>query len=49
MTTMVYFTSAGAAYCMPVESTRGVRRSTGMITLPRPESTSPESSPATRP
>ena len=36
MTTMVYFTSAGASYCMPVQSTRAVRRSTGMIALPAP-------------
>ena len=35
-------------YCMPVESTRGVRRSTGMVTLPAPEPTLPASSPATR-
>jgi chemotaxis signal transduction protein len=34
MTTMVCFTAAGAAYCMPVEATRAVRRTTGMITLP---------------
>ncbi len=36
MTTMVFFTSAGADYCMPVTSTRGVRRSTGMVALPAP-------------
>ena len=36
MTTMVHFSSGGAAYCMPVHSTRGVRRSTGMIALPAP-------------
>jgi chemotaxis signal transduction protein len=36
MTTMVHFTSGGAAYCMPVHSTRGVRRSTGMVALPAP-------------
>ena len=34
MTTMVCFTAAGAAYCMPVEATRAVRRTTGMVTLP---------------
>lgn len=34
MTTMVCFTAAGAAYCMPVTATRAVRRTTGMITLP---------------
>ena len=34
MTTMVCFTAAGAAYCIPVEATRAVRRTTGMITLP---------------
>jgi chemotaxis signal transduction protein len=34
MTTMVCFTAAGAAYCMPVEATRAVRRTIGMITLP---------------
>ncbi len=34
MTTMVCFTAAGAAYCMPVEATRAVRRSVGVITLP---------------
>jgi chemotaxis signal transduction protein len=31
---MVCFTAAGAAYCMPVEATRAVRRTIGMITLP---------------
>lgn len=36
MTAMVFFTSAGAAYCTPVESTRGVRRSIGMVALPAP-------------
>lgn len=36
MTTMVFFSTPAAAYCMPVESTRGVRRSTGMINLPAP-------------
>ncbi len=36
MTTMVFFSSAGASYCMPVESTRGVRRNSGMVTLPAP-------------
>ena len=34
MTTMVCFNAAGAAYCMPVDATRAVRRTTGMITLP---------------
>ena len=34
MTTMVCFTAAGGAYCMPVFSTRAVRRTTGMIALP---------------
>jgi chemotaxis signal transduction protein len=36
VTTMVNFTSGGAAYCLPVQSTRGVRRSTGMVALPAP-------------
>lgn len=36
MTTMVCFHSAGSAYCLPVESTRAVRRLTGMISLPAP-------------
>jgi chemotaxis signal transduction protein len=36
MTTMVFFSTAQAAYCMPVDATRGVRRSTGMVTLPAP-------------
>jgi chemotaxis signal transduction protein len=31
---MVCFQSAGAAYCMPVQATRAVRPTTGMITLP---------------
>jgi chemotaxis signal transduction protein len=36
MTTMVHFQSAGTAYCMPVDATRAVRRTTGMIALPAP-------------
>jgi chemotaxis signal transduction protein len=32
--TMVCFRAAGAAYCLPVEATRGVRSSSGMIVLP---------------
>jgi len=36
MTTMVCFRSAGTAYCMPVNATRAVRRSSGMIALPAP-------------
>jgi chemotaxis signal transduction protein len=36
MTTMVHFQAAGTAYCMPVEATRAVRRTTGMIALPAP-------------
>ena len=36
MTTMVYFTAGGTSYCVPVESTQAVRRSTGMIALPAP-------------
>jgi chemotaxis signal transduction protein len=31
---MVCFQAAGAAYCLPVEATRGVRPSSGMIVLP---------------
>jgi chemotaxis signal transduction protein len=31
---MVCFQAAGAAYCMPVEATRAVRRATGMVLLP---------------
>jgi chemotaxis signal transduction protein len=34
MRTMVCFQAAGAAYCLPVEATRGVRASSGMIVLP---------------
>jgi chemotaxis signal transduction protein len=34
MRTMVCFQAAGAAYCLPVEATRGVRTSSGMIVLP---------------
>lgn len=36
MTTMVCFRSGGAAYCIPVQATRAVRRITGMIALPAP-------------
>lgn len=36
MTTMVYFQSAGTAYCMPVDATCAVRRTAGMIVLPAP-------------
>jgi chemotaxis signal transduction protein len=36
MKTMVKFTAAGATYCLPVEVTRAVRSSFGMITLPDP-------------
>jgi chemotaxis signal transduction protein len=31
---MVCFQAAGAVYCLPVEATRGVRTSSGMIVLP---------------
>jgi chemotaxis signal transduction protein len=34
MTTMVCFQSSGAAYCMPVQTTRAVRPATGLILLP---------------
>ena len=34
MMTMVYFTSAGVAYCLPVESTRSVRTVSGLVVLP---------------
>jgi len=34
MATMVCFRASGAAYCVPVESTRSVRRATGMVALP---------------
>lgn len=36
MTTMVCFHAAGAAYCLPVDVTRAVLRSSGMIPLPAP-------------
>lgn len=36
MTTMVCFNSAGADYCVPVQATRAVRRTAGMIPLPSP-------------
>jgi chemotaxis signal transduction protein len=36
MTTMVCFESAGTAYCMPVDATCAVRRTSGMIVLPAP-------------
>ena len=36
MTTMVCFRSAGTDYCIPVNATRAVRRSSGMIALPAP-------------
>jgi chemotaxis signal transduction protein len=36
MTTMVYFESAGTTYCLPVDATRAVRRTAGMIILPAP-------------
>lgn len=36
MTTMVCFHSAGATYCLPVEATRAVRLSTGIVALPAP-------------
>jgi len=35
-TTMVCFQSAGTAYCMPVQATRAVRRTSGMVALPAP-------------
>jgi chemotaxis signal transduction protein len=34
MRTMVEFQVAGAAYCLPVEATRAVRSSVGMVTMP---------------
>lgn len=36
MTTMVCFESAGTAYCLPVDATCAVRRTSGMIVLPAP-------------
>lgn len=36
MTTMVCFQVSGTAYCLPVDATRAVLRSTGMISLPAP-------------
>jgi chemotaxis signal transduction protein len=36
MKTMVKFSAAGATYCLPVEVTRAVRSSMGMIELPAP-------------
>jgi chemotaxis signal transduction protein len=36
MTTMVCFRVAGAAYCIPVDATRAVRPTAGMIDLPSP-------------
>ncbi len=36
MTTMVCFESAGTAYCIPVQATRAVRRTSGMVPLPAP-------------
>jgi len=36
MTTMVCFESAGTAYCLPVDATCAVRRTSGMIMLPAP-------------
>lgn len=36
MTIMVCFTAAGTEYCLPVQATRSVRRSDGMIALPDP-------------
>lgn len=33
-TTMVCFTAAGGTYCLPVDATRAVRRSDGLIALP---------------
>ncbi len=34
MKTMVEFRMAGASYCLPVEATRAVRSSVGMVTMP---------------
>jgi chemotaxis signal transduction protein len=36
MKTMVTFCAAGATYCLPVEATRAVRSSVGMVALPAP-------------
>jgi chemotaxis signal transduction protein len=36
VTTMVCFQASGTAYCMPVDATRAVLRSTGMVELPAP-------------
>ena len=36
MKTMVKFSVAGAMYCLPVEATRSVRSSAGMVALPAP-------------
>ncbi len=36
MKTMVQFEVSGSAYCLPVESTRAVRSSVGMVALPAP-------------
>jgi chemotaxis signal transduction protein len=36
MITMVCFRTGNASYCMPVEATRAVRATTGMIALPDP-------------
>lgn len=36
MTTMVCFQASGAAYCLPVDATRAVLRSSGMVNLPAP-------------
>ena len=33
-TTMVCFTAAGGAYCLPVDATRAVRRAEGLLALP---------------
>lgn len=35
MKTMVEFRVAGASYCLPVEATRAVRSSVGMVTMPK--------------
>jgi chemotaxis signal transduction protein len=36
MKTMVQFEVSGSAYCLPVESTRAVRSSAGLVALPAP-------------
>jgi chemotaxis signal transduction protein len=36
MKTMVQFEVSGSAYCLPVEATRAVRSSVGMVALPAP-------------